>query len=149
MKTRLAVAAALAACLFHVLPAMADEAATIAEIRAAVVEVDQAYADEDLATIERLTTSDHVSIAPRYGGAALKEGQLATFEALERRNFDYSPIEVELLAPDIALVGFEKSYEGTFQGVPLPPRVIVSEVWLRRDGTWRQRLYQETPIETK
>jgi ketosteroid isomerase-like protein len=139
--------AALVACHVHALPAAADEAATVAEIKAAVVELDQAYANEDVSTIERMILPNHVSIAPRYGGAASQEAQIATFEELERTHFDYSPIDVELLSPDVALATFEKSYTGTYQGAPLPPRVFVSEIWLRQGDTWRQRLYQETPIE--
>jgi hypothetical protein len=37
-------------------------------------------------------------------------------------------------------------YKGTFQGRPLPERVFVSETWEKQDGSWRQQLYQETPI---
>jgi ketosteroid isomerase-like protein len=147
MKIRGVIVAVLVACHAFALSAAADEAATVAELKAAAVELDQAYANEDVATIERMVLPDHVSIAPRYGGAASQDAQIATFEQLERRHFDYSPIEVALLTPDVALVTFEKSYEGTYKGVPLPSRVVVSEIWLKQDDTWRQRLYQETPIE--
>jgi hypothetical protein len=147
MKIRFVFLGVVVACEVLALPSAADEAATIDEIKSAVLELDKAYADEDRSTIERLILPNHVSIAPRYGGAATLNEQVDTFEQLERAHFDYSPIEVELLSPDIALVTFEKSYSGTYKGVTLPPRVFVSEVWLRQSGMWRQRIYQETPIE--
>jgi len=75
MKTRLAIMAALAVFHFHASSAIADEAATIAELKSVVVELDQAYANEDVATIKRMIAPDAVSITPRYGGArAAKSG---------------------------------------------------------------------------
>jgi hypothetical protein len=138
----IAIVAAFMAC--HAVAA--DEAATLAELEAAAMQLDQAYADQDVATIQGMILPNHTSIAPRYGGAAALDAQIETFEDLERTHFDYSPVEVELLAPDVALVTFEKSYAGTYKGAALPPRVSVSEIWLMRDGAWQQRLYQETPI---
>jgi len=143
----IAIVATFMACHAIALPAAADEAATLAEIEAAALQLDQAYADQDVATIQGMIMPNHASIAPRYGGAAALDAQIETFEDLERTHFDYSPIEVELLAPNVALVTFEKSYAGTFKGASLPPRVFVSEIWLKQGATWQQRLYQETPIE--
>lgn len=45
-----------------------DEDATVATIRAAVVELDQAYAAEDVATIDRLTTPDS-GVTASVGGS--------------------------------------------------------------------------------
>lgn len=145
MRMRLAIVATLMAWQAHV--AAADEAATVAGLAAAAMQLDKAYAEQDVATIERMIVPNHASIAPRYGGAASVDAQFETFDDLERTHFDYSPIEVELLGPDVALVTFEKSYAGTYKGAALPPRVFVSEIWLRQGDTWQQRLYQETPIE--
>jgi ketosteroid isomerase-like protein len=147
MTIRPAIITLVVASAFYVLPAAADDAATIAEIKAAVLKIDKAYADEDPATIKAMILPDQVSIAPRYGGAASPDAQIKAFEHLDRSHFDYSPIDVELLSPTVALATFEKSYSGTYKGTTLPPRVFVSEIWLKRDDGWRQRFYQETPIE--
>jgi ketosteroid isomerase-like protein len=139
------LAIALAICLLFAFAARADDTS---QIRSAVVELDQAYANKDVSTIGRMILPDHVSIAARYGGAATVEAQVATFKETEREALDYSPIDIKFLTPGIAIVTFEKSYKGTFQGRPLPSRVSVSEVWLKQqDSTWLQRLYQETAIE--
>jgi hypothetical protein len=147
MRALLASAALIpGACLYSVGSTAADDAETITALRAMALELDQAYADEDMATIEQMLEPDHRSIAARYGGAAALTEQVGTFDRLERRNFDYSPVEVEFLTPDIALVSFEKSTEGSFEGQPLPSRVAVSEIWRRHGDRWLQRLYQETVI---
>jgi len=57
-----------------------------------------------------------------------------------------SLLEVTLLGDGAALVNFENSLAGSWQGKPFPQRIYVTEIWLKRDGKWRQRLYQETPV---
>ena len=54
MKIRLLITSVVTACSLHVLPAIADDAAAIAEIKSAVLQIDKAYADEDVSTIERM-----------------------------------------------------------------------------------------------
>jgi Domain of unknown function (DUF4440) len=141
--------AVFAACSLHVLSAAADEAATVAQLQAAALELDKAYANQDMSTIKRMISSDSLSVAARYGGSASLAEQTKTFGELKRTNLDYTPIDVTLLGADVALVTFEKSYAGTYEGKALPPRVFVGEVWLKRDGKWLQRYYQETAIEKR
>lgn len=147
MRIGIAIVATLMVCNTHAPPAAADDTATLAELQAAALQLDKAYADQDVATIQGMILPNHASVAARYGGAAHLSAQIETFDDLERTHFDYSPIEVELLSPDIALITFEKSYAGTYKGKTLPARVFVSEIWLRQGDTWQQRLYQETPID--
>ena len=147
MKTRLAIITVVMACSFPMLPATADEAATIAEIKSAVLKIDKAYADKNVSTIKRMILPDQVSIATRYGGAASPDAQIKALEHQKRKHFDYSSMDVELLSPTIALITFEKSVSGTYEATYFPPRVFVSEIWLRKEGRWRQRLYQETQIK--
>lgn len=146
MRFRYAYLAIFAACLFQAPSATADEAETIAEVRAAVEKIDKAFADQDVATIESMFTPDHISIAARYGGAIRTDDQLEAIGALERKAFDLTPVDVVLIAPGAALVTYQQSYTGTYQDEPLPPRVFVTQIWLDQDGKWLQRLYQESPI---
>lgn len=146
MRLRSAFLAAFAACLFHASSATADEAAAIAEVTAAVAEIEKAFVEQDVATIKSMFTPDHISIAERYGGAVKVPEQLATIGVLKRTTFDLTPVDVKLIGADAALVTYEQSYSGTFQGKTLPARAFVSQIWLKRDGVWRQLFYQETPI---
>jgi hypothetical protein len=135
-----------AAFCFLALPAAAQDDQSIEQLKADVLKLDMAYADEDAATIESMLLPGQISITARYGGAATVDRQVAAFEDTERTHYDHSPIEVKLLSPDIALVTFEKSYKGTYKGDPLPPRVAVGEVWMKQDGKWMNQSYQETAI---
>ena len=123
-----------------------SDAATANEIRAAVQKIEKAFADQDVVTIERMYAPDHISIAARYGGALRMPEQLETIVRLKRTTFDVSLLDVKLLSTDAALVTYEESYSGTYEGETLPPRVFISQIWLKQDGAWRQSFYQETPI---
>lgn len=148
MRTLCAIVAAGVTALSLVLPASADEAATIEEVKARVHEVNKAYADRDAATIERLTTPDHIAVAQQFQKPLTIEEQLDTLGEYERKPSAFTDIEVTLLADDAAFVTYENSYadNGFYKGEPLPPRVYVSQVWELQDGAWLQSFYQETPI---
>ena len=146
MRFRHAIMITAAVFCLQLSPAAGDDAATIDEIRSAVFELDRAFTDHDTATIERMVTPDHVAVAARFNGEIALAEQTATVDAMQRTVSDYSPVDVRLLGDDAAFVTFEKSYTGTFAGKALIPRVFVSEVWLRQEGTWRQWFYQETPV---
>ena len=52
-----------------------------------------------------------------------------------------------IVAARLAGVGTTKVVlEGTFQGKPVPPKIFVTEIVVRRDGRWLEMLYQMTPI---
>jgi len=123
-----------------------SEAATVKEIKAAVDNIEKAFADQDRAAIERMFTPDHISIAARYGGPVRLPEQFDTLVALKRKTFDATDLDVTLLSADTALVTYEESYSGTFDDEALPPRVFISQIWVRRDGAWQQRFFQETSI---
>ena len=131
----------------HAAVAVADDAATVGEIKRAAKMLDEAYAKQDVALIKTMVTSDHQAATAYYGRLVTTAEQIATLDKYQARLFDVSPEEVDLLGNDAALVTFEKSYDGTFEGKPLPKRVFVSAVWEKKDGKWLQRLYQETVIE--
>jgi uncharacterized protein (TIGR02246 family) len=140
----LAAALALAA-----LPAFADEAADIAAIEAQRAALGQAYEDGDADAIRGLMTPDQRSVTFVYDGPQTVDEQIATLKDLKVEVYDAIPPKVEMLGPDAALVTTEQSYRGTYKGNPLPGRVFVGEVWVRADGKWLQKFYQETIIEVE
>lgn len=127
--------------------ASAGDAATIEEIKRAASVLDQAFTQQDVALINSMVTSDHLATTPYYGKSVDIAEQIETLDDFKARLFNVTNEKVDLLGDGAALIMFEKSYEGTFKGVPLPKRVFVSSLWEKSDGKWLQRLYQETAID--
>jgi ketosteroid isomerase-like protein len=127
-------------------PARADDAAEIPAVKAAMTTLDTAYEKEDEATIRSLVTSDHLAIAPIYGGSATVSEQVALFPDIHYSAYRATAPRIDLLDPQTALANYQISLEGTFRGNPLASPVFVTEIWVKRDGKWLQQLYQETPI---
>lgn len=125
---------------------LADDASTIAEVTAAKAILDQAFQDRDADAIESMVTPDHLSVTSYYGVPFNTDDQLATLSEFDAHYFDFSEPTITVFSDDSAMVTFENSYTGTFQGRPLPERVFVSEIWEKQGGKWLQGLYQETPI---
>ncbi len=129
------------------LPAFADEATDIAAIKAGVTALGEAFVKRDADSIRAMMTPDHLAVAFVYKGPLTVDEEIASLPDLKMEIYDAIPPTVSLLGPDAALVTGEQSYRGTFQGNPLPERVFMSEVWVRVDGKWMQKFYQETVME--
>jgi hypothetical protein len=139
------LAAALAVAA--IVPAFADEAADLAAINAGMAALDDAFDTGDADKIRAMMTPDHRAVVFVYKGPQTMDEQIASLPDLDMEIYDAIPPTVTLLGPDAALVTSEQSYRGTFQGNPLPGRVFASEVWVRVDGKWLQKFYQETVME--
>jgi ketosteroid isomerase-like protein len=137
----------IAALAMHPQVSSADEASVHDDVKQAQVRLDQAFVQQDSAAIMALVTADQVAITPYLRRPVPIAGQIETLAAFKARLFDITPAEVDLIGEGAALLTYEKSYEGTFEGRPLPARVFVSSLWEKEDGKWRQRLYQETAID--
>lgn len=149
MQFRQIIAAGVTAIVIHALPAAADDSSVAAEIKAAMFKLNDAFATQDVNTIESMVTPDHLGVSSYYGRPLDTEEQIDTIGDFKAEYFDFTDPVVTVLGPNAAQITFENSFRGTFEDKPLPPRVFVSEIWLKQDGKWLQQLYQETPINAK
>ena len=94
-------------------------------------------------------TPDQRSVTFAYDGARTVDQQLASLKSLDIEVYDAIPPTYEMLGTDAALVTYQQSYRGTFEGNPLPGRVFVGEIWVQKGNTWLQKYYQETVIEVE
>ena len=123
----------------------ADDASELAAVGAAMQTLDTAFEKEDEAMIRSLVTADHVAIAPVYGGSATVEEQFALFPDIRYSAYDATEPTIAFLDAQTAIGNYQVSLKGTFRGNPLPSPVFITELWVKQDGKWLQRLYQETP----
>lgn len=111
--------------------------------------ISKAYEARDVATVRAMTAKDFYWITSFNGGGRSLDDQLqAISEGLF--TFELKPLgemRVDLLDPDVALQQFRADLSGAYAGEPLPSLISVTLIWVRQDGQWKQRLWQETPIE--
>jgi hypothetical protein len=128
-------------------PALADEAADIAAIKAGMAALGEAYEAGNAEGVRALMTLDQRSVTFVYDGPQTVEEQLAALKDLKVEVYDAIPPTFAILGPDAALATYEQSYRGTYKGNPLPQRVFIGEIWVRVEGKWLQKFYQETIME--
>jgi hypothetical protein len=115
------------------------------ELAAAVAELQTAFNEHNRDKVTALVTDSHVSIMSyaRFDGRAqlLDHMKDYAFQSYRMDELTTTP-----LGPEVALVSFRGTLDGTYAGKPLPRDVLVGQVWLRQDGNWREATYQETPL---
>jgi ketosteroid isomerase-like protein len=124
----------------------ADDAEQIKAINAAIAALDTAFEQQDEAAIRRLTTPDHIAITPYYDGPQQLAQSLSSLKDYHVKQTMLSEPKVTLLGSDVAVRTSIAKFEGTFQGKPVPPKMFVTEIVVRRGGKWLEMLYQMTPI---
>ncbi len=135
----------LAAAFFST--ANAADAETIAAVNASSDALDEAFTKKDVATIKALMTEDHLTVTPYYHGPQTVDDQIASLGEYDWSQTIVGKPDVALLGPDVALRTFTADLKGTFQGKPLPSREFATELLVKRDGKWVERLYQVTTLK--
>ena len=125
-------------------PARAGEAETIDAIIKAAAALDRAFESQESKAVKTLMTPDHVAVTPFYDGPQTVADQLASLPELKyEQKIDGKPT-VAVLCPDAAARTFKAELNGSFEGKPIASKVFVSEIWVKRDGAWAEKLYQVT-----
>ena len=99
-------------------------------------------------TLKGHMTEDHVTIltCARFANTA---DQLKVLSDWKFSEYKIDALKVKTLTKDVALVSYQATIKGTYNGKEVPSPVQVAEVWVRRDGKWLQASYQETPLDRK
>lgn len=127
--------------------AEAGDTETIAAINASSNALDDAFSKGDVETIKKLMTPNHITVTPYYDGPQTVQDQLDSLSDLDWSQTIVGDVDVSLLGPDAALRTFTADLKGTFEGKALPARVFVTEVLVKQDGEWIERLYQVTTLD--
>ena len=128
-------------------PARAGEAETIDAIVKAAAALDQAFERQDTKAVKDLMTPDHVAVTPYYDGPQTVADQVGSLPKLKyEQTIDGKPT-VAVLCSDAAARTFKAELNGSFEGKPIASKVFVSEIWVKRDGAWAEKLYQVTALK--
>jgi hypothetical protein len=55
-----------------------------------------------------------------------------------------SEMKVITMSPTVSLVTYKLDQKGSFQGMPFPPVVYATTVWVNHGGTWMAMFHQES-----
>lgn len=139
-------AAALLAMSLLAFPAFAGEDAK-AEINAGINRLAEAFSTGDPSEIRALMTEDHLSVTSYYGRPFSVDEQVGTLGDFAYELVEMGPHEIEMIDAKTALVTARSTVSGSFQGRDIPEEIIVSQIWVERDGEWLEHFYQETPLD--
>ena len=128
-------------------PARAGEAETIDAIVKAAAALDQAFEAQDTKAVTDLMTPDHVAVTPYYDGPQTVADQVGSLPKLKYEQTIDSKPTVAVLCSDAAARTFKAELNGSFEGKPIASKVYVSEIWVKRDGAWAEKLYQVTALK--
>ena len=128
-------------------PARAGEAETIDAIVKAAAALDQAFEARGTKAVTDLMTPDPVAVTPYYDGPQTVADQLGSLPKLKYEQTIDSKPTVAVLCSDAAARTFKAELNGSFEGKPIASKVFVSEIWVKRDGAWAEKLYQVTALK--
>lgn len=128
---------------FH---AAASDAESIDAVNKVSAAIDQAFEQKDATAIKALMTQDHVAVTPYYDKPMSVAEQTSTLPGFEYKQITLSGPTVTLLSPDVALRTMTAKLEGQFKGKPLPQRVFITAILIKKNGAWLERFYQATEL---
>lgn len=124
--------------------AQSSDGETVTAINTASDALHQAFVAGDAEGIRSLMTADHIAVTPYYDDPQTVDGIIAKLSDLDYTETIEGEPSVVLLAPNVAMRTFAADWSGSYQGTPLPARVYVSEILVKRNGEWLERYYQAT-----
>jgi hypothetical protein len=83
--------------------------------------------------------------APLVGRDAIVKA--ITTQSCELRSFKFDDAELHRLGRDAVAVAYTATQDASCEGKKLPPKLRATSIYLKKQGRWMQRYYQETPVE--
>lgn len=105
----------------------------------------QAYKNGDIDAHNGLLAEDYTAIFPD-GSLHLRRPTLEEIRANPMSSYALSEVQVAPVTPDAALATYLADVEGPLHGKWTHIRWRVGEVWIQREGEWKCRSYQPTPV---
>lgn len=107
----------------------------------------EAFKNKDKKAYTDLLADDFAAVEDDSQGMRTKSAAAAEVERSVVSKYYLFALNVIPLEPDAALVTYELTMEFPPKAQVRFKRVLVSELWLKRDGQWKSRYYQETKVK--
>jgi hypothetical protein len=106
----------------------------------------QAIKNKDQKALGELLTDDFIGVEADREGERYKWKALAELQESAVTDFTLSFLKVTQLCPDAAFVRYEVFIRFPPKATVKFEKILVGEVWVKRDGAWKSMHYQETKV---
>lgn len=107
----------------------------------------QAIKSRDQKAYGDLLTDDFVGVEADGNGERYKWKALSELQQSVVSDFTLSFLKVTSLCPDAAFARYEVFIKFPANSTVRFEKLLVGEVWVKRDGQWKARHYQETRVK--
>jgi hypothetical protein len=106
----------------------------------------EAFKNKDKKAYSDLLADDFIAIEDDGQGMRNKNRAAAEIDSSVVTSYNLFALRVLPLNPNAALVTYELTMLFPPKAQVRFKRVLISELWLKRDGQWKMRYYQETRV---
>jgi hypothetical protein len=106
-----------------------------------------AFKNRDKKAYGDLLSDDFIAVEDDGDGARNKIHSVNEVPASNIHNYSLAFFKFFSLAPDAAFITYEITMEFSPKAALRFKRVLITEIWIKRDGQWKARHYQETRVK--
>lgn len=106
----------------------------------------EAFKKKDKKAYDDLLADDFVGVEDDNQGQRKKAVAVAEIDRSVVNDYKLFAVSVTPLAPNSALVTYELTLLFPPKAAVRFKRVLVAEIWIKRNGQWKERYYQETHV---
>ena len=107
----------------------------------------QAIKNKDQKAYGELLTEDYVAVEADGGGERYKWKALSELQQSAVTDYTLSFLKVITLCADAAVVRYEAFIRFPPKSTVRFEKILVGEVWVKREGQWKAMRYQETRVK--
>jgi hypothetical protein len=107
----------------------------------------QAIKTKDTKSLGELLAEEYVAVEADGGGERYKWKALSELEGSSVTDYSLSFLKVTPLCPDVALVRYEVFIKFPPNATLKFEKILVGEVWVKRERAWKALHYQETRVK--
>jgi hypothetical protein len=107
----------------------------------------QAIKDKDQKAYGDLLTEEYVAVEADGGGERYKWKALSELQESAVTDFTLSFLKVTPLCPDAAFARYEVFIKFPPKATVRFEKILVGEIWVKREGQWKALHYQETRVK--
>jgi hypothetical protein len=107
----------------------------------------QAIKDKDQKALGELLAEEYVAVEADGGGERYKWKALSELQESAVADFTLSFLQVTPLCPDAAFARYEVFIKFPPKSTVRFEKVLVGEIWVKREGQWKALHYQETRVK--